>query len=141
MLRFDSFDDLNWLIDSTRGGARKRSMTLDAYMEGTTFHAELDLPGVMPDAIEVTVEKNVLTVRAERSGSVDATEALVRERPHGTFVRRLLLGDQLDTDNVEARYENGVLHLRVPTAKSANPRKIKVFSGTDSEEIETAQAA
>jgi HSP20 family protein len=102
-------------------------MHLDAYRDGDHFYAAFDLPGVDPDTIDCTVERNVLTVRAERRRpSGDGVELVAAERPMGTFTRRLFLGDTLDTDKLEAGYEHGVLTLRIPVAERAKPRRVTI---------------
>ena len=91
---------------------------------------QFDLPGVEVSSIDLTVEKNVLTVHAQRQrSSDDGTELLVAERPHGTFSRQLFLGETLDTDRIDAAYANGVLTLRVPVAERAKPRRVTIASG------------
>ena len=102
-------------------------MPIDAYRRGEEFVVELDLPGVEPDSIDLTVEKNVLTVHAERRrDETEGVELLVGERPHGTFSRQLFLGDTLDTDAIEADYVDGVLTLRLPVAEKAKPRRVEI---------------
>jgi len=78
--------------------------------------------------VDLDVERNVLTVRAERPGLTEKTELLAAERPRGLFSRQLILGDNLDTDQVEASYQGGVLRLRIPVAEQAKPRKISTGS-------------
>jgi HSP20 family protein len=96
----------------------------------------MDLPGVKPDDIELTVERNVLTVRVERPDvEADDVEALVRERPHGTFTRQLHLGDNLDTDKLEAEYDAGVLSIRIPVAEEAKPRRIQIGGAAQAREL------
>ena len=105
--------------------------------EGDVFVVELDIPGVSTDAIDLDVERNVLTVKAERPGRQDDSSTLTSERPRGIFSRQLVLGDNLDLDRVEASYETGVLKLRIPVAEKAKPRKIEVTtSGSDRQAIE-----
>jgi HSP20 family protein len=88
---------------------------------------KFDLPGVEPSSIDLTVDQNVLTVRAERTEETEeGLEVLAAERPHGTFVRRVFLGDQLDTERINAEYHNGVLELTIPVSEKAKPRKIEV---------------
>ena len=104
-------------------------MPMDAWREGDSFRIEFDLPGVQPDSIDLDVERNVLTVRAERPGRQEnGTELIAAERPRGVFSRQLILGDNLDLDNVSANYRDGVLSLTVPVAEKAKPRKIAVES-------------
>jgi HSP20 family protein len=88
---------------------------------------QFDLPGVDVDSVDLDVERNVLTVRAERRGSTgDDTEMIAAERPRGVFSRQLILGDTLDTDRLQASYAAGVLTLRIPVAEKAKPRKITI---------------
>jgi HSP20 family protein len=102
---------------------------MDAYRRGDEFFIHLDLPGVDADSIELTAENNVLTVTAERRFEPeDGDQVLIRERPQGEFTRQLLLGENLDVDNIEANYENGVLTLAIPVAEKAKPRRIAVGS-------------
>ena len=105
-------------------------MPIDAYQLGDTFFVQFDLPGVDPDSIDLTVEKNVLTVHAERRRwDAEQVEMLLAERPQGTFSRQLFLGETLDSDRIDADYSNGVLTLRIPVAEQAKPRKVKLATG------------
>lgn len=103
-------------------------MPMDAWRDGDTFVVEFDLPGVAPDLIDLDVERNVVTVRAERSPRQDTEEMLAAERARGTFSRQLVLGDNLDTEHIDASYDAGVLTLRIPVAEQAKPRKIEISS-------------
>ena len=107
-------------------------MPMDAWRAGDTFVVAFDLPGVDPDAIELDVERNVLTVKAERRPAVEReqVEMQVAERPLGVFSRQLFLGDTLDTEHIAAHYEAGVLTLRIPVAEKAKPRKITITQPT-----------
>jgi HSP20 family protein len=108
--------------------SRPTAMPMDAYRDGDRFVVAFDLPGVSPEAIEFDVERNVLTVKAERRPVVtgEQVEMQVAERPLGVFSRQLFLGDTLDTEHIEAGYEAGVLTLRIPVAEKAKPRKIAI---------------
>jgi HSP20 family protein len=134
LMRTDSFRDLDRLVQQMAGTAsRPTPMPMDAYRNGDSFLVLLDLPGVSVDSIDLTVEKNVLTVHAERtrpSGSEDV-ELVAAERPHGVFSRQVFLGDTLDTDRIEADYNAGVLTLTIPIAEKAKPRKVEVTSRGD----------
>src|SRR5881227_1891242 len=129
-IRFDPFRDLERLNEQLFGaGARTgpRSFPMDAYRRGSEFHVELDLPGIEPDSIELTVEQNVLTIKAERRFEPEeGDELVITERPQGTFTRQLLLGESLDTDRLEADYDQGVLTLRIPVAEAAKPRRVEI---------------
>ena len=144
LMRTDPFRELDrltqqiWGTQGTPGTlARPGVMPMDAWREGDTFHVEFDLPGVSLDAIDLDVERNVVTVKAERPPrDDDGGEPLAAERPRGVFSRQLVLGDNLDTDHITASYESGVLSLEIPVAEAAKPRKITVSSnGQDRQAI------
>jgi len=123
----DPFRDLDRLAQQVLGTtSRPAVMPMDAWREGDRFVIEFDLPGVAKDSIDLDVERNVLTVRAERVARNGDWEALASERPRGVFSRQLVLGDNLDLDRIEAGYSDGVLRLVVPVAERAKPRKIEV---------------
>ncbi len=128
LMRTDPFRELDRITQQVLGTpARPAAMPIDAYRSGEAFVVHLDLPGVEPDPIELTVEKNVLTVHADRArGAGDDVEMLLAERPHGTFSRQLFLGDSLDADRIDASCTNGVLTLRIPIAEKAKPRRVAV---------------
>lgn len=113
--------------------SHRRSTTLmpvDAYRHGDEFVVNFDVPGIDPESVEVTVEKNVLSVAAERRWSPEAgDEVLIAERPQGRYARQLYLSDTLDTDAIDARYDRGVLSLRIPVSAKARPRRIQVATG------------
>lgn len=124
---FREFDRLSQQVFGTPGTtARPSAMPMDAWREGQEFIVEFDLPGVEPDSIDLDVERNVLTVKAERRALQGDREFLAAERPRGVFSRQLILGDTLDTERVRAAYDGGVLTLRIPVAEKAKPRKIQV---------------
>jgi HSP20 family protein len=137
LMRFDPFRELDrmaQLLTQPSGGLRQLTMPMDAYREGDQFVVRFDLPGVDPDSIDLTVERNVLTVRAERKWSpAEGQDVVVAERPQGTFTRQLFLGESLDTDRVAASYDQGVLTLRIPVAEQAKPRKVEVTAGADAQ--------
>jgi len=111
-------------------------MPMDAWREGDTFHVEFDLPGVNPESIDLDVERNVVTVKAERPSREGNAEMIAAERPRGVFSRQLILGDNLDTQHIEASYDAGVLTLLIPVAEQAKPRKIVISSkGEDRQAI------
>jgi HSP20 family protein len=130
LLQHDPFRDLDRLTQQVFGTmTRPTSMPLDAWREGDQFVVELDLPGIDPDKLDIDVERNILTVKAERlSHMPDAANAVATERPWGVFTRQLVLGDALDTSEVEADYTAGVLRLSIPIAEQAKPRKISIGS-------------
>jgi HSP20 family protein len=135
----DPFRELDRLTQQMLGTTNRPAvMPMDAWREGERFVIELDLPGVARDSIDVDVERNVLTVRAERVARNGDWEALASERPRGVFSRQLVLGDNLDLDRIEASYDDGVLRLVVPVAEKAKPRKIEVAAGSSAGEGRTA---
>jgi HSP20 family protein len=131
LIRNDPLREFDRLAQQVFGTAtRPTPMAMDAWKEGDQFVVQLDLPGVDPDKIDLDVERNVLTIRAERYAELpDAAETVSAERPWGVFSRQLVLGDALDTDRVEANYDLGVLSLRIPIAAQAQPRKIAIARG------------
>ena len=131
LMRTDPFRDLDRLTGAMFGtAARPSALPMDAYRDSGSFVVQMEIPGVDPDAIDLTVEQNVLTVHAERKPSYDnGVERVVAERGYGVFSRQLFLGDTLDADRISATYDNGVLTLRIPVAAKAKPRKIAVTSG------------
>ena len=131
----DPFRDFDRLTAQLLGTTNRPAvMPMDAWREGDRFVIELDLPGVNRDSIDLDVERNVLTIRAERVARNGDWEALAAERPRGAFSRQLVLGDNLDLDQVEAAYDEGVLRLVVPVAEKAKPRKIEIGSTAPSNE-------
>lgn len=106
-------------------------MPMDAWREGDTFHVEFDLPGVNPGSIDLDVERDVVTVRAERTSRASDAELLAAERPRGVFSRQLILGDNLDTQHISASYVGGVLTPQIPVAEQAEPRKISIASKSE----------
>ena len=140
LMRTDPFRELDRMAQQffgTNGTAsRPAVMPMDAYRAGTEYVVQFDLPGVAPDSIDLDVERNVLTVKAERTPSYgDDVELQVVERPRGVFSRQLFLGDTLDPDRIEASYDAGVLTLRVPIAEKAKPRKIEITGGEAPKQI------
>jgi HSP20 family protein len=126
----DPFRDFDRLAQQVFGTTNRPAvMPMDAWREGDTFVIEFDLPGVAPDSIDMDVERNVLTIRAERVARNGDWEMLASERARGVFSRQLVLGDNLDLDKIEASYDQGVLRLLVPVAEKAKPRKIEVTQG------------
>jgi HSP20 family protein len=134
LMRTDPFRELDRLVQHAFGAAhtgtwsRPSSMPLDAYRNGDEFLVTFELPGVVPDAIDIDVERNVLTVKAERRPLElpEGATAHLTERSYGVFSRQLFLGDALDTDNIQASYDNGVLTVRIPVLEQAKPRKVQV---------------
>jgi len=139
LMRTDPFRELDRLTQQVLGSdgtlARPSVMPMDAWRDGDTFHVEFDLPGVNPDSIDLDVERNVVTVKAERPPRASDAELIAAERPRGVFSRQLILGDNLDTEHISAAYDGGVLTLQIPVAEKAKPRKITVTSKDDRQAI------
>lgn len=140
LMRTDPFRELDRLTQQVFGTdgtlARPSVMPMDAWRDGDTFHVEFDLPGVNPDSIDLDVERNVVTVHAERPARADNAELIAAERPRGVFSRQLILGDNLDTERIAAGYDDGVLTLKIPVAEQAKPRKISITrEGKDQQAI------
>ena len=141
LMRTDPFRDLDRLLTQQAFGtvARPAAMPMDAYRKGHDFYVHLDLPGINPDSIDLTVEQNVLTVRAERpQTSPEGAELIVSERPTGSFSRQLFLGESLDAEAIAADYRAGVLTLTIPVREAAKPRKLTVTSSDDDKQLASA---
>lgn len=138
----DPFRDFDRLTQQLLGTTNRPAvMAMDAWREGDRFVIELDLPGVARDSIDIDVERNVLTVRAERPARNGDWERLAAERTTGTFSRQLVLGDNLDLDRIEATYDDGVLRLAVPVAEKARSRKVAIGSASGSGSAEVGSGS
>jgi HSP20 family protein len=136
LMRTDPFRDLDRLTQQVFGtAARPALMAMDAWREHDTFVVEFDLPGIDSNSIDLDVERNVLTVRADRPIREGIEELVAAERPRGVFSRQLILGDNLDTERINASYTGGVLRLEIPVAEKAKPRKISVNAAEDQKVI------
>jgi HSP20 family protein len=142
LMRTDPLRELDRLTQQVFGSdgtaARPSVMPMDAWREGDTFHVEFDLPGVDVNSIDLDVERNVVTVKAERPALASDAELLAAERPRGVFSRQLILGDNLDTDSISASYDSGVLTLSIPVAERAKPRKISITQHSDDQQAVNA---
>ena len=129
----DPFRDIDALFDRMSGRPRSSGssmMAMDAYRRDSDVWVHLDMPGVSADSIDISLERNVLTVNAEREWTPrDEDQIYIAERRTGSFSRQVHLGDGLDAEAIEADYHAGVLTLRIPIAEKAQPRKISVGSG------------
>ena len=129
LMRFDPFRELDRLTQAPWGASRP-VMPMDAYRRNGDFVVHFDVPGVDPSSIDLTVEKNVLTVTAERHFQrQEGDEITVSERPQGRFNRQLFLGESLDAERISANYDHGVLTLHIPVAERAKPRKVEISAG------------
>ena len=126
LVRFDPFRELDRVWETAAAPA-PRSFPMNAVRRGDALHVTFDLPGFTAEQVDLTVERNQLTLTAERRWEPqDGEEWLVAERPSGTFRRQILLGENLDTDRLEARFHAGVLEVTIPVAEAAKPRKIEL---------------
>ncbi|GGI42157.1 heat-shock protein Hsp20 [Cnuibacter physcomitrellae] len=127
-MNFDPFRELDrvasGLFESRQG---PRVMPMDLYRQGETYVLTADLPGIDPGSIDVDVDGQLLTIRAERTlRGAEGVKWITRERSGGSFLRQLSLGDGLDVERISASYENGVLSVVIPVSERAKPRKIAV---------------
>ena len=128
VMRFDPFRDFDRLTEQFFGGARgMRTIPMEAYRRGDQFFIHLDLPGINPDDVDLTLERNVISIRAERrSPRQEGDQVLIDERPQGTFSRQLFLGDNLAAEKLSASYDMGVLTITIPVAEQAKPRRVQI---------------
>ena len=135
VMRFDPFGDpfrgLDRLTSQLMSGTRTpMGMPMDVWQAEDGYHVALDLPGVDPGSVEITTERNMLMIRAERRAEYgQGSNVLLAERPQGRFTRQLQVGDGLDTGKVSATYNDGVLLLTIPLSEQAQPRRIEVQHG------------
>jgi HSP20 family protein len=125
---WDPFQEMDRLFSTFAGNARQSGgMPMDLFRTGDHYVLSMDLPGVDPGTIDVSVEDRTLTIRAERTQRSDGeAQWLVRERPAGTFARQLTVGRGLALDSISASYADGVLSLTIPVSEDAKPRKVEV---------------
>ena len=127
LMRFEPYREFDRITEELLSERRARQIPVDAYRRGNEFKVLLDLPGADPDSIELTVEQDVLTVRATRTWlRFDDDQIQMTERPQGEFSRQLLLAESLDRDNISATYEDGVLTITIPVAEQAKPHKVEI---------------
>lgn len=141
LMRTDPFREMDRIVQQLSGAAGTWSkpsvMPMDAYRQGDVYVIAFDMPGVSTDAIDIDVERNMLTVKAERrpTEKSDSVQMELSERPLGVFSRQIVLADTLDTERIEAEYDAGVLTLRIPIAERAKPRKIAIGDASDRKQI------
>lgn len=143
---FDPFREMDRLASQlmgSQGAARTpRWMPMDLYRSGDHYVVNIDLPGVDPGSIDVDVDGNTLTVRAQRTlRGEEQAEWIAQERPAGSYMRQLSLGEGLDLEQIHANYENGVLSMTIPVSERARPRKIEVQSRGGQQQIEKGEGA
>jgi HSP20 family protein len=135
LMQFDPFRELDRLADQAISGTRTaRTLPMEAVRRGDQFIVALDVPGMDPSDIDVTVERNVLEINAGRRPlRQEGDELIVDERPHGEFRRQLFLGDNLDPNNLTAQCDRGVLTLTIPVSEASKPRKVQIGQVTEGE--------
>lgn len=130
LVRSDPFREIDRFFQQAFGGPGERSwgMPMDAYRKDDRFLLQLDVPGIAADAVELTVDNNVLTIKATRHAPTmqEGVEPVIAERPWGEFTRQVLLGNNLDVSRIQADYDSGVLTVSIPVAEHAKPRRIDV---------------
>jgi HSP20 family protein len=142
IMRFDPFRELDRLSEQVMGGRMPRTMLMEAWRRKDEFFVYIDIPGVDRDDVELTVERNVVSIWAERRPAHEEDdEVIVDERPHGIFTRQLFLGDNLDADKLSADYDRGVLMLTIPIAEKSKPRRIEVGAQQQQEELPDSGSA
>ncbi len=146
VMQFDPLSQLDrmfrGLLPDGGGRSHRMPIPIDVLKRGDEYIVELDLPGVSPDQIDVTAERNVISVRADRSAShSDADEVLVCERPHMVLERQIYVSDNLDTERMRAEYRNGVLVLHLPLSESSKPRRVSVVGSSESSEVRAGNGA
>ncbi|MFF7300560.1 Hsp20 family protein [Streptomyces sp. NPDC008265] len=141
LMRTDPFREMDRIVQQLSGTSGTWSkpsvMPMDAYRDGDAYVIAFDLPGVSTEAIDIDVERNMLTVKAERRPALkaDSVKIELSERPLGVFSRQIMLADTLDTEHIEADYDAGVLTLRIPIAERAKPRKISIRADAGPKQI------
>jgi HSP20 family protein len=129
LMRFDPFRELDRMAEQAFSGRAARSMPMEALRRGEEFLVFLDLPGVQRDDVDVTVERNVVSIRARRASQrQEGDEVIIDERPYGEFTRQLFLGDNLDPGGLTADLDNGVLIMRIPVSEASKPRRVALSS-------------
>lgn len=142
LTRFEPFSDFDRFSSELLGAISRRavSMPIDAYRRSDRWIVKVDLPGVDPNSIDLTVDRNVLRIEASRDWRPEEGDVvLAAERPRGTFSRQLMLSEDIDTGAIKADYHDGVLSVTLPVAESAKPKKVAI--ATDSAETPTAVEA
>jgi HSP20 family protein len=141
LMRFEPFRAFDRVPEELLNAGRARLIPVDAYRRGDEFKVHLDLPGVHPDSIDLTVEADVLTVRATRAWTpADDDQLQISERPQGEFSRQLLLGESLDREHIAAAYEDGVLTITIPVVEQAKPHKVEVTHGGATQPVKAVAA-
>lgn len=142
LMRTDPFREFEDMLRQADRQVRSIGMPMDAYRRDDEFVVDLDLPGVDEDSIDVTVERDMLQISARRTARhTEGDQVLVAERPQGSVTRQLFLGQGLDTDRIEATYDDGVLTVVIPVAEQAKPRQIKIGGGSGAKAVNAGASA
>jgi HSP20 family protein len=141
LMRFEPFQEYAQVTNNLLAQSRVRQIPVDAYRRGNEFKAHFDLPGVNPELIELTVEKDLVTVRATRAWArVEGDQIQIAERNQGEVSRQLLLGEGLDRDHITAAFDDGVLTLTIPVTEKAKPRQVEITSAGNVVQAVTADS-
>ena len=133
---FDVLTQFDRLASSVFDTARApRLMPVDLFRDGDSYVLSADLPGIDPASVDVDVDGQLLTIRAERPAPSEQVRWLAHERPYGSYMRQFTLGDGVDAERITANYEHGVLSVIVPMAERAKPRKIQIASAGDRKQV------
>jgi HSP20 family protein len=130
-MSFDPFSELDRLAGTLLGTAQgPKFMPVDLYRDGDQYVLNADMPGIDPGSVDIDVDGQLLTIRAERTaGARSNVKWLAQERPHGSYLRQFSVGEGIDSEKISAHYDNGVLSLLIPVSERAKPRKIEVSTG------------
>lgn len=131
MASYDPFKELQQLVNQALTTPKSLAMPMDLYKRGDEYIADIDLPGVDPESIDIDIDDRTITIRAERKGTQtrEGHEWVSRERSFGTYARQITVGTGLALDQITANYSDGVLRLTIPVAEEAKPRKVQVQRG------------
>ncbi len=142
MSNYDPFRDLDRLASTLFDTRRSpRRMPMDLYRDGDHYVLTADLPGIDPGSLDVDVDGQLLTIRAERTlASGDGVQWITREREGATFLRQLSLGQGVDTEGISASYDNGVLSVMIPVSEKAKPRRIQVNTSGGQQTIQAQES-
>jgi HSP20 family protein len=135
---FGDFDRFASALMGTRTGG-PRFMPVDLYRDRDQYLLTADLPGIDPGSVDIDVDGQLLTIRAERTaGPAEGVKWLSQERPYGSYLRQFSLGEGIDASAISAHYDNGVLSVVIPMGEKAKPRKIEVATSTSAQQTITA---
>lgn len=141
-MKFDAFSEFDRMAQALRGENTLRAMPMDLYRQGDHYVLEADLPGIDPGSVDIDVDGQLLTIRAQRTmHGRDGVKWLTREREGGSFLRQLNLGQGIALDKISAHYNNGVLSVIIPVSEKAKPRRIEVQAGSTAESTEVSPAS